>query len=105
MELLESLDVILEVCDDVSAKVWVLADAGYEVLDKNPLVIIGTYLMTGTLPSWVELCSFLATPLVAKGAVVVASAVWLICRQCVGASLLYRFSILYNQLDVKRETD
>lgn len=88
MELLESLDVILEVCDDVSAKFWVLADAGYEVLDKNPLVIVGAYLMTGTLPSWAELCSFLAAPLVAKGAVVVASAVWLICRQCVVASLL-----------------
>lgn len=88
MERIESLDVILEVRDDVSAKFWVLADAGYEVLDKNPLVIVGAYLMTGTLPSWVELCSFLAATLVAKGAVVVASAVWLICRQCVVASLL-----------------
>ena len=88
MELLESLDVILEVCDDGSAKFWVLADAGYEVLDKDPLVIIGTYLMTGTLPSWVELCSLLAATLVAEGTMIVASAVWLICWQCVGASLL-----------------
>ncbi len=88
MERIESLDVILEVCDDVSAKFWVLADAGYEVLDKNPLVIIGAYLMTGTLPSWVELCSLLAATLVAEGTMIVASAVWLICWQCVGASLL-----------------
>ena len=79
---------ILEVCNDVSAKFWVLADAGYEVLYKNPLVIVGAYLMIGTLPSWVELRSFLAAALVAKGAVIVASAVWLICWQCVGASLL-----------------
>lgn len=79
MERIGSLEVILEVCDDVSAKFWVLADAGYEVLDEDPLVIIGTYLMTGTLPSWVELRSFLAAPLVAEGTMIVASAVWLIC--------------------------
>ena len=66
---------ILEVHDDVSAKFWVLADAGYEVLDKNPLVIVGAYLMTGTLPSWVELCSLLAATLVAEGTMIVASAV------------------------------
>lgn len=88
MKRIGSLDVILEVCDDVSAKFWVLADAGYEVLDKDPLVIVGTYLMTGALPSGIELCPLLAATLVAKGAVVVASAVWLICWQCVGASLL-----------------
>lgn len=88
MERIGSLEVILEVRDDVSAKFWILADAGYEVLDKDPLVIIGTYLMTGTLPSWVELRSFLAATLVAEGTMIVASAVWLICWQCVGASLL-----------------
>lgn len=88
MERIDSLDVILEVCDDISAKFWVLADAGYEVLDENPLVIVGAYLMTGTLPSWVELCSLLAATLVAEGTTIVASAVWLICWQCVGASLL-----------------
>ena len=88
MERIGSLDVILEVCDDGSTKFWVLADAGHEVLDKNPLVIIGAYLMTGTLSSWVELCSLLAATLVAEGTMIVASAVWLICWQCVGASLL-----------------
>lgn len=88
MERIGSLEVILEVRDDVSAKFWILADAGYEVLDENPLVIVGAYLMTGTLPSWVELCSLLAATLVAEGTMIVASAVWLICWQCVGASLL-----------------
>lgn len=88
MERIDSLDVILEVCDDVSAKFWVLADAGYEVLDEDPLVIVGAYLMTGALPSWIESRPLLAATLVAEGTVIVASAVWLICWQCVGAPLL-----------------
>lgn len=81
-------DVFLEVCDGVSAKLWVLADAGDEFSNDEPFFIIGTYLMTRTLASWINPCPFLAAAFIANGAMVVASAVCFICRQCVDTSLL-----------------
>ena len=79
----------LEIGDDISAKLWILTDAGDEFSNDEPFFIIGTYLMARTLTSWIKPCPFLAATFVANGAMVVASAVCFICRQCVDTSLLY----------------